>query len=172
MIDQKVQINSHLSDIRFTPLSIQNSQDFTSYYAKVSTTCMMFIRHHNKNHNPLQAEYTINQLEDWAVMSWFDLNHVSSLVTDAELGAKTQTLDPFTLVEKSNVMKYDDAFRTENLHTDNHRYDNSDFTVIITPPAKCVAMSNKPFLLTVLNTWEWNPQIMDNRFNGDRGKSK
>ncbi len=34
MIDQKVQINSQLKDLRFTPLTIQNSPDFSTYYAK------------------------------------------------------------------------------------------------------------------------------------------
>jgi hypothetical protein len=164
MIDQKVQINSQLKDLRFTALTIQNSPDFSTYYAKVAPACIMLVKHHNKTHQPLQAEYTIDQLEDWAVLSWLDLNRAASLVTDGELGAKTQALDPFTNVEKSSIMKYDDAFRAENLHTDNHRYTHTDFTVVITPPSKCVAMSNKPFLLTILNTWEWNPQVMDNRF--------
>lgn len=168
MIDQKVQINSQLRDIRFTPLAIQNSHEFSTYYAKIAPACMLFVKHHNKTHHPLQAEYTIDQLEDWAVLSWLDLNHVASLVTDAEMGAKTQALDPFTNVEKSIIMKYDDAFRADNLHTDNHRYEHVDFTVVIAPPSKCVAMSNKPFLLTILNTWEWNPQIMDNRFKSSR----
>jgi hypothetical protein len=167
MIDQKVQINSQLKDIRLTPLIIQNSPNFRTYYAKVAPTCMMFVKHHNKNSLPLQVDYSIDQLEDWAVLSWLDLNHVASLVTDSEMGAKTQTLDPFTNVEKSNTMKYDDSFRSENLHTDNHRYENADFTIVITPPSKCVAMSNRPFLLTVLNTWEWNPQVMDNRFKSN-----
>lgn len=167
MIDQKVQINSQLKDVRFTPLTIQNTQGFSSYYAKVAPACMLLVKHHNKTHQPLQAEYTIDQLEDWAVLSWLDLNHVAALMTDAEMGARVQVLDPFTHVEKSIVVKYDDAFRAEHLHTDHHRYTHPDFTVVITPPSKCVAMSNKPFLLTVLNTWEWNPQIMDNRFKSD-----
>jgi hypothetical protein len=140
MIDQKVQINSQLKDLRFTPLTIQNSPDFSTYYAKVAPACIMLVKHHNKTHQPLQAEYTIDQLEDWAVLSWLDLNRAASFVTDGELGAKTQALDPFTNVEKSSIMKYDDAFRAENLHTDNHRYTHTDFTVVITPPSAKVPM--------------------------------
>ena len=68
---------------------------------------MMLVKHHNRTQQPLQAECTIDQLEDWAVLSWLDLNHVASLVTDGELGAKAQELNPFTHVEKSSIMKYD-----------------------------------------------------------------
>jgi len=164
MIDQKVQINRQLSNVRFTPLAIQNVEHFTTYYAKVASAYVMTLKHHNKFNLPIQSDYSIDQLEDWAVLSWYDLNRVASLLTNVELGARTQALDPFTNVEKSVVMRYDDAFRSENLHTDNHRYANDDFTVVITPPSKSVVMSNRPFLLTILNTWEWNPQVMDNRF--------